>query len=167
MATAFSTNDLLVRNSRISFAKIAPDVSSREERFIVANDYEGYTVHFGPSSMISTVNGDVIQSLFPDQAAFTFNVKSKHLGIGGISSPQYAIDISSNTGIRILGGGSFVGDAKGLISVPTAALFSTLPTRLFASGSIPVSALISTNNATLLGISVATSSLFGTLGTKQ
>ena len=165
MATAFSTNDLLVRNSRISFAKIAPDVSSREERFIVANDYEGYTVHFGPSSMISTVNGDVIQSLFPDQAAFTFNVKSKHLGIGGISSPQYAIDISSNTGIRILGGGSFVGDAKGLISVPTAALFSTLPTRLFASGSIPVSALISTNNATLLGISVATSSLFGTLGT--
>ena len=164
-AAAFSTNDLLVRNSRISFAKIAPDVSSREERFVVANDYEGYTVHFGPSSMISTVNGDVLQSLFPSEAAFTFNVKTKNLGIGGVSSPQYAIDISSNTGIRILGGGSFVGDAKGLISVPTAALFGILSTTLFAPGSIPVSALISTNNATLLGISVATTSLFGTLNT--
>ena len=164
-AAAFSTNDLLVRNSRISFAKIAPDVSGREERFVIANDYEGYTVHFGPSSMISTVNGDVLQSLFPGEAAFTFNVKTKRLGIGGISSPQYAIDISSNTGIRILGGGSFVGDAKGLISVPTAALFGILSTTLFSAGSIPISALISTNNATLLGISVPTTSLFGTLTT--
>ena len=164
-AAAFSTNDLLVRNSRISFAKIAPDVSAREERFVIANDYEGYTVHFGPSSLISTVNGDVLQSLFPGQAAFTFNVKTKNLGIGGVSSPQYAIDISSNTGIRILGDGSFVGDAKGLISVPTAALFGILSTTLFAPGSIPISALISTNNATLLGISVATTSLFGTLNT--
>ena len=164
-AAAFSTNDLLIRNSRISFAKIAPDVSSREERFVIANDYEGYTVHFGPSSMISTVNGDILNSLFPSEAAFTFNIKSKNLGIGGISSPQYAIDISSNTGIRILGGGSFVGDAKGLLSVPTASLFGILSTTLFAPGSIPVSALVSTNNATLLGISVATSSLFGTLAT--
>lgn len=164
-AAAFSTNDLLIRNSRISFAKIAPDVSSREERFVIANDYDGYTVHFGPSSMISTVNGDVLQSLFPGEAAFTFNVKSKKLGIGGISSPQYAIDISSNTGIRILGGGSFVGDAKGLVSVPTAALFGILSTALFAQQSIPLSALISTNNATLLGISVPTTSLFGTLNT--
>ena len=164
-AAAFSTNDLLIRNSRISFAKIAPDVSAREERFVIANDYEGYTVHFGPSSLISTVNGDVLQSLFPGQAAFTFNVKTKNLGIGGVSSPQYAIDISSNTGIRILGDGSFVGDAKGLISVPTAALFGILSTTLFAPGSIPISALISTNNATLLGISVATTSLFGTLNT--
>ena len=164
-AASFSTNDLLVRNSRISFAKIAPDVSAREERFVIANDYEGYTVHFGPSSLISTVNGDVLQSLFPGQAAFTFNVKTKNLGIGGVSSPQYAIDISSNTGIRILGDGSFVGDAKGLISVPTAALFGILSTTLFAPGSIPISALISTNNATLLGISVATTSLFGTLNT--
>ena len=164
-AASFSTNDLLVRNSRISFAKIAPDVSGREERFVIANDYDGYTVHFGPSSLISTVNGDVLQSLFPGQAAFTFNVKTKNLGIGGVSSPQYAIDISSNTGIRILGDGSFVGDAKGLISVPTAALFGILSTTLFAQGSIPISALISTNNATLLGISVATTSLFGTLNT--
>lgn len=164
-AASFSTNDLLVRNSRISFAKIAPDVSAREERFVIANDYDGYTVHFGPSSLISTVNGDVLQSLFPGQAAFTFNVKTKNLGIGGVSSPQYAIDISSNTGIRILGDGSFVGDAKGLISVPTAALFGILSTTLFAQGSIPISALISTNNATLLGISVATTSLFGTLNT--
>lgn len=164
-AAAFSTNDLLIRNSRISFAKIAPDVSSREERFVIANDYDGYTVHFGPSSMISTVNGDVLQSLFPGEAAFTFNVKSKNLGIGGVSNPQYAIDISSNTGIRILGGGSFVGDAKGLLSVPTAALFGILSTALFAEQSIPLSALISTNNATLLGISVPTTSLFGTLNT--
>ena len=165
MATgAFSTNDLLIRNSRISFAKIAPDVNSREERFVVANDYEGYTVYFGPSSLISTVNGDILESLFPTNAAFAFNVSSQRLAIGGISSPQYAIDISSNTGIRILGG-SFTGDAKGLVSVPTAALFSTLPTALFSQQSIPVSALISTNRATLQGISVPTSSLFGTFGT--
>jgi hypothetical protein len=163
-SAAFSTNDLLIRNSRISFAKIAPDVSSREERFVVANDYEGYTVYFGPSSLISTVNGDSLQSLFPTNAAFAFNVSSQRLAIGGISTPQYAIDISSNTGIRILGG-TFTGDAKGLVSVPTAALFSTLPTSIFAQQSIPVAALISTNNATLQGISVPTSSLFGTLDT--
>lgn len=160
---AFSTNDLLIRNSRISFAKIAPDVSSREERFIIANDNEGYKLHFGPSSLISTVHGDTLEGIFPGEAAFTFDLRSKNFGIG-VSSPRYAIDISSNTGIRIQGG-SFTGDAKGLISVPTAALFSTLPTAIFGLQTIPVSALNSTNNATLFGISVPTSSLFGYLDT--
>ena len=163
--TAFSTNDLLIRNSRISFAKVAPEVNSREERFVIVNDNQGYTVHFGPSTLISTVNGDILDSIFPTKAAFSFNVSSQRLAIGGISSPQYSIDISSNTGIRLSGTGSFIGDAKGLVSVPTAALFSTLPTAIFGSGTIPLSALLSTNGAILQGISVNTSSLFGYLDT--
>ena len=162
---SFSTSDLLVRNSRISFAKVAPQVTTREERFIVANDNEGYIVHFGPSSLISTVNGDTLQELNPSRAAFSFDVRSKALGIGGVPNPQYTIDISSSTGIRIQGGGRFTGDARGLVSVPTASLFSTLPTAIFAQGSIPLASLISTNNATLYGISVPTSSLFGYLNT--
>ena len=159
--TAFSTNDLLIRNSRISFAKVAPEVNSREERFVIVNDNQGYTIHLGTSTLISTVNGDILDSIFPTKAAFSFNVSSQRLAIGGISSPQYSIDISSNTGIRLQGTGSFIGDAKGLVSVPTAALFSTLPTAIFGSGTIPLSALLSTGGAILQGISVNTSSLFG------
>ena len=162
---SFSTSDLLVRNSRISFAKVAPEVASREERFIIANDNEGYIVHFGTSTLISTVNGDTLKELNPSRAAFSFDVRSKALGIGGVPNPQYTIDISSSTGIRIQGGGRFTGDARGLVSVPTASLFSTLPTAIFAQGSIPIQSLISTNNATLYGISVPTSSLFGYLNT--
>ena len=162
---SFSTSDLLVRNSRISFAKVAPEVASREERFIIANDNEGYIVHFGTSTLISTVNGDTLKELNPSRAAFSFDVRSKALGIGGVPNPQYTIDISSSTGIRIEGGGRFTGDARGLVSVPTASLFSTLPTAIFAQGSIPIESLISTNNATLYGISVPTSSLFGYLNT--
>ena len=162
---SFSTSDLLVRNSRISFAKVAPEVASREERFIIANDNEGYIVHFGTSTLISTVNGDTLKELNPSRAAFSFDVRSKALGIGGVPNPQYTIDISSSTGIRIQGGGRFTGDARGLVSVPTASLFSTLPTAIFAQGSIPIESLISTNNATLYGISVPTSSLFGYLNT--
>ena len=162
---SFSTSDLLVRNSRISFAKVAPEVATREERFIIANDNEGYIVHFGTSTLISTVNGDTLKELNPSRAAFSFDVRSKALGIGGVPNPQYTIDISSSTGIRIQGGGRFTGDARGLVSVPTASLFSTLPTAIFAQGSIPIQSLISTNNATLYGISVPTSSLFGYLNT--
>ena len=162
---SFSTSDLLVRNSRISFAKVAPEVATREERFIIANDNEGYIVHFGTSTLISTVNGDTLKELNPSRAAFSFDVRSKALGIGGVPNPQYTIDISSSTGIRIQGGGRFTGDARGLVSVPTASLFSTLPTAIFAQGSIPIESLISTNNATLYGISVPTSSLFGYLNT--
>ena len=162
---SFSTSDLLVRNSRISFAKVAPEVATREERFIIANDNEGYVVHFGTSTLISTVNGDTLKELNPSRAAFSFDVRSKALGIGGVPNPQYTIDISSSTGIRIQGGGRFTGDARGLVSVPTASLFSTLPTAIFAQGSIPIQSLISTNNATLYGISVPTSSLFGYLNT--
>jgi hypothetical protein len=162
---SFSTSDLLVRNSRISFAKVAPEVASREERFIIANDNEGYIVHFGTSTLISTVNGDTLKELNPSRAAFSFDVRSKALGIGGVPNPQFTIDISSSTGIRIQGGGRFTGDARGLVSVPTASLFSTLPTAIFAQRSIPIESLISTNNATLYGISVPTSSLFGYLNT--
>jgi hypothetical protein len=150
MTTVFSTSEVYIRNTRVSFARTSGGGSTRDERIVFTPDVSGYSLFLGLSSLISTATDDSLQKNFPGKAAFTFDVVGKRFGIGGISSPQYALDISSTTGIRVSGGGQFIGPAQGLLSVPTAALFSTLPTSVFAPGSIPLDALTSTGTVLVL-----------------
>ena len=157
----YSTNQLLLRSDRITFGTVKP---SRIERMDILPDFTLTKLYFGLSSIVSTSQLSNINHIYPANAAFTFDFLNKAIGIGGVSSPQYAIDISSSTGIRLQGLGSFTGDAKGLLSVPTAALFSTLPSYIFGSNTIPVTSLQSSLGP-LYGISVPTYSLFSTLPT--
>ena len=157
----YSTNQLLLRSDRITFGTVKP---SRIERMDILPDFSLTKLYFGLSSIVSTSQLSNINHIYPANGAFTFDFLNKTLGIGGVSSPQYAIDISSSTGIRLQGSGSFIGDAQGLFSVPTAALFSTLPSYIFSSNTIPVTSLQSSSGA-LHGISVPTYSLFSTLPT--
>ena len=163
MASPFSTNELFLRSDRIAFGKIPPEVPSREERQLIVPDLPGYKLFFGLSSLVSTsgITG-TLEDIYPQNASFTFDNLNKRLGIN-MSSPQYALDISTTTGVRITGG-TLIANAFGLQSVPTAALVSTLPSYVFAPGSIPPSAFASTGS--IDGISVATSALFSTLPTK-
>jgi hypothetical protein len=162
MASPFSTNELFLRSDRIAFGKIPPEVISREERQLIVPDLPGYKLFFGLSSLVSTsgITG-TLEDIYPQNASFTFDNLNKRLGIN-VSSPQYALDISTTTGVRITGG-TLIANAFGLQSVPTAALVSTLPSYVFAPGSIPPSALTSTGSIT--GLSVATAALFSTLPT--
>jgi len=163
MASPFSTNELFLRSDRIAFGKIPPEVISREERQLIVPDLPGYKLFFGLSSLVSTsgITG-TLEDIYPQNASFTFDNLNKRLGIN-MSSPQYSLDISTTTGVRITGG-TLIANAFGLQSVPTAALVSTLPSYVFAPGSIPPSAFASTGS--INGISVATSALFSTLPTK-
>ena len=129
----YSTNQLLLRSDRITFGTVKP---SRIERMDILPDFTLTKLYFGLSSIVSTSQLSNINHIYPANAAFTFDFSNKAIGIGGVSSPQYAIDISSSTGIRLQGSGSFIGDAKGLFSVPTAALFSTLPSYVFSSNRV-------------------------------
>ena len=135
-----STSDLFLRHDRISFGKGATGTSPDIEQLVITPDTTGTKLFFGPSSFISTATSGNLQQLFPSIAAFTFDISNQRLGVG-TSKPTYAIDISSNTGIRV-SGGSFTGSGYGLISVNTTALISTLPTSIFAPSTIPASALI-------------------------
>jgi len=135
-----STSDLFLRHDRISFGKGAAGTSPDIEQLVITPDTTGTKLFFGPSSFISTATSGNLQQLFPSIAAFTFDISNQRLGVG-TSQPKFAIDISSNTGIRV-SGGSFTGSAYGLISVNTTALISTLPTSIFAPSTIPASALI-------------------------
>ena len=126
----YSTNQLLLRSDRITFGTVKP---SRTERMDILPDFSLTKLYFGLSSIVSTSQMSNINHIYPGNAAFTFDLLNKNIGVGGVSSPQYAIDISSSTGIRLQGSGSFTGDAKGLFSVPTAAVsytHLTLPTIL-------------------------------------
>ena len=141
MSGPFSTNELFLRSDRISFGQQPPDAAQIEQVFILPNT-TGTQVLFGLSTMVSTATGTgPLQAIYPQNAAFVFDNWNKRLGIGR-STPEYSIDISSSTGIRVVGG-TFVGDARGLFSVPTASLFSTLPTAVYAPGTIPPAAISS------------------------
>ena len=162
MSDYFSTNDLLLRSDRIAFGKIPPEVPFNQERTLILPNTTGQYLYFGLSSMVSVnVVSDTLQAIYPELASFTFDNTNKRLGIN-VSTPQYALDIQTTTGVRI-SGGSLLASGTGLFSVPTAALFSTLPASVFAPGSIPPSALISSGS--IAGLSVPTTALFGTLPT--
>jgi hypothetical protein len=141
MSGPFSTNELFLRNDRISFGQQPPEAAQIEQVFILPNT-AGTQVLFGLSTMVSTATGTgPLQAIYPQNAAFVFDNWNKRLGIG-TSTPQYSIDISSSTGIRLIGG-TFIGDARGIFSVPTASLFSTLPTAVYSPGTIPPTAISS------------------------
>ena len=126
MAAPFSTNELFLRSDRIAFGKIPPEVPVREERTLILPDTTGRYLYFGLSSLVST-NGTLgtLEAVYPNQASIVFDNLANRLGIG-VSTPQFALDISTTTGVRIQGG-PLIANASGLVSVPTAALFSTLP----------------------------------------
>ena len=136
-----STSELLLRHDHISFRKPVDDGSPGNEQIVIVPDTTGTKLIFAPSSFISTYPSGNIENLYPQKAAFTFDLYNQRVGIGGVINPQYAIDISSNTGIN-LQGGSFSGSGYNLVSVPTTALVSTLPTRLFSPQTIPAAAVI-------------------------
>jgi hypothetical protein len=161
MAEPFSTNELFLRSDRIAFGKTPPDLPERTEQTLILPDVTGSKLFFGLSTLVSTsgITG-TLEAIYPQNASFTFDNLNKRFGIN-LSTPLYAIDISSTTGIR-LQGGTLIANASGLVSVPTAALFSTLPAYVFAPGSIPPEAIASTGSA-ILGISVPTSALYGSL----
>ena len=162
MSGPFSTNELFLRSDRIAFGKIPPEVAVREERTIILPDTTGGKLLFGLSSMISTnLFTGTLETVYPQNAGFTFDILQNRLGISN-SSPQYAIDINTLSGVRI-SGGTLVANAQGLSNVPTAALISTLPTAVFAPGTIPTNVLIPSGQLT--GISVPTTALFGVLAT--
>jgi hypothetical protein len=164
MAQPFSTNELFLRSDRIAFGKIPPEVPARVEQLLILPDETGSKLYFGLSSLVSTSGlTGTLEAIYPNYAAFTFDNLNSRLGIN-VSSPQYALDISTTTGVRILGG-PLIANASGLVSVPTAALFSTLPSYVFSPGTIPITALNSTGTSVLPGISVPTSALFSTLPT--
>jgi hypothetical protein len=163
MAEPFSTNELFLRSDRIAFGKIPPEVSERTEQTLILPDLTGTKLYFGLSSLVSTSGlTGTLEAIYPQFASFTFDNLNNRLGIN-VSSPQYALDISTTSGVRILGG-TLIANAQGLVSVPTAALFSTLPTYVFAPGTIPPTAIASTGQ-TIPGLSVPTSALFSTLPT--
>lgn len=162
MASPFSTNELFLRSDRIAFGKVPPEVPVREERLLLVPDFQGYRLFIGLSSLVSTsLTTGTLEDIYPQNASFTFDTANNRLGIG-VSSPQYGIDINTNTGVRI-SGGMLIANAFGLQSVPTASLISTLPSYLFAPGTIPPTAIASTG--TIQGISVPTAALFSTLPT--
>ena len=140
----FSTTELFVRSDRLAFTRIPPEVPQgiRDERIVIAPSVDGYSLYIGPSSMISTTSMDLMVGLNPSQAPFTFDTLTRRFGINN-PNPQYSLDISSISGVR-LQGGSFVGSALGLFSVPTTALYGTLPSSVFSTFTIPTSALTST-----------------------
>jgi len=163
MAQPFSTNELLLRSDRIAFGKIPPEVPERTEQTLILPDTTGAYLYFGLSSLVSTSGlTGTLEVIYPQFASFTFDNLNGRLGINN-STPQYAIDISTTTGVRIQGG-TLIANASGLVSVPTAALFSTLPTTVFAPGTIPPTAIASTGQV-IPGLSVPTSALFSTLPT--
>lgn len=141
----FSTTELLVRSDRLAFARTPPEVPQgiRDERIVIAPSVDGYSLYIGPSSMISTTALDLLVGVYPSQAPFTFNTLTKRFGINN-ANPQYTLDISTLSGIRIEGGGSFIGSGYGLFSIPTTALIGTLPSSIFSTFTIPTSALTST-----------------------
>ena len=141
----FSTTELLVRSDRLAFARTPPEVPQgiRDERIVIAPSVDGYSLYIGPSSMISTTALDLMVGLYPSQAPFTFNTLTKRFGINN-ANPQYTLDISTLSGIRIEGGGSFIGSGYGLFSIPTTALIGSLPSSIFSTFTIPTSALTST-----------------------
>ena len=134
----YSTNQLYLRSDRIGFGSAK---HSGVEEINIITDFNSSKVYYGLSSIVSTSKYNFINTFYPENAAYVFDLLNKRLAIGGISTPQYSIDISSSTGIRVLGGGSFTGDARGLVSVPTAALFSTLPSYVFSPQTIPLLSL--------------------------
>ena len=115
----------------------------------------------GLSSIVSTNIQGTLDRIYPENASFTFDLFNNNLGVG-VSSPQYAIDIQTTTGIRLTGG-TLNANAYGLVSVQTQSLISTLPTSLYAPGTIPLNALTSSGSGILPGISVPTTALYGTL----
>lgn len=140
----FSTTELILRSDRLAFTRIPPEVPQgiRDERIVIAPSVDGYSLYIGPSSMISTTSVDQLVGLYPSLAPFTFNTISGNFGINN-PAPQYSLDISTITGVR-LQGGSFQGSGLGLFSIPTTALYGGLPSSLFSSFTIPTSALTST-----------------------
>jgi len=160
----FSTNELFLRSDRIAFGKIPPEVAQSQERTIILPDLTGQRLFLGLSSIVSTNIQGTLDAIYPENASFTFDLLKNNLGIG-VSSPQYALDIKTTTGIRLTGG-TLNANAYGLVSIQTQALISTLPTSVFAPGTIPLNALTSSGSGILPGISVPTTALFGTLNSK-
>ena len=111
--TTVSTTDLYLRPDRISFGTGPPEVTSIQEQVVIAPDSTRTKLFIGPSTLISSVGQTSFATTYPGNAAFTFDISSKRIGVG-TSQPQFAIDISSQVGIRIQGGGSFVGSGIGL-----------------------------------------------------
>jgi hypothetical protein len=95
MTTVFSTSEVYIRNTRVSFARTSGGGTTRDERIVFTPDVSGYSLFLGLSTLISTSTDDSLQRNYPGRAAFTFDLVQNRLGIGGVSSPQYAIDISS------------------------------------------------------------------------
>jgi len=162
MSGPFSTNELFLRSDRIAFGKLPTDTQAGQERIVLVPSESGDTLYFGLSSMTSTITtlGN-LQTIYPELASFTFDNLHKRLGIN-VSSPQFALDIQTTTGVRV-SGGTLIANASGLFSVPTSAFFSTLPTSVFGPGTIPPNALVSSGS--IAGLSVPTSALFSTLPT--
>jgi hypothetical protein len=160
--TDFSTSELFLRSDRIAFARVPPEVplGTKEERIIIAPDSTGYLLYFGISSMISTTTADTLHEVLPSYAAFTIDTRNKRIGIG-VSTPQYGLDISSLTGVRI-NGGSLTGNSLNYLSTAAENVFGSLPGSIYGQNTIPLSALFSSGGP-LLGISVPTISLYNTL----
>jgi len=160
--TDFSTSELFLRSDRIAFARVPPEVplGTKEERIVIAPDSTGYLLYFGISSMISTTTADTLHEVIPSYAAFTIDTRNKRIGIG-VSTPQYGLDISSLTGVRI-NGGSLIGNSLNYLSTAAEKVFGSLPAYIYGKNTIPLSALFSSGGP-LLGISVPTISLYNTL----
>ena len=160
--TDFSTSELFLRSDRIAFARVPPEVplGTKEERIIIAPDLTGYLLYFGISSMISTTTADTLYEVLPSYAAVTIDTRNKRIGIG-VSTPQYGLDISSLTGVRI-NGGSLIGNSLNYLSTAAENVFGSLPGSIYGQNTIPLSALLSSGGP-LLGISVPTISLYNTL----
>ena len=160
--TDFSTSELFLRSDRIAFARVPPEVplGTKEERIVIAPDSTGYLLYFGISSMISTTTADTLHEVIPSYAAFTIDTRNKRIGIG-VSTPQYGLDISSLTGVRI-NGGSLIGNSLNYLSTAAEKVFGSLPAYIYGKNTIPLSAFFSSGGP-LLGISVPTISLYNTL----
>jgi hypothetical protein len=105
--TTNSTTELYLRPDRLSFGTGPPEVTSIQEQLVLVPDSTRKKLFVGPSTLISSVGQTSFATTFPGRAAFTFDIQSGRFGIG-TSQPEFAIDISSQSGIRIQQG-SFIG----------------------------------------------------------
>jgi hypothetical protein len=160
---------LFFTSDRFAFANLSP--SATTEKIILTPDpLDGSRLFIGNSTMVGYDARCNISTFDGSRATMTIDTVNNRVGIG-ISSPTVALDIVDAGGVRIVGptnitgattftgnsrvigtatATSFTGSAIGLTSIPAARIVGSLPSNVFASATIPVSALSGYDNGSLL-----------------
>jgi trimeric autotransporter adhesin len=160
---------LFFTSDRFAFANLSP--SATTEKIILTPDpVDGTRLFIGNSTMVGYDARCNISTFDGSRATMTIDTVNNRVGIG-ISSPTVALDIVDAGGVRIVGptnitgattftgnsrvigtatATSFTGSAIGLTSIPAARIVGSLPSNVFASATIPVTALSGYDNGSLL-----------------